>query len=362
MAFPHGAPGFLRDVVALGHGVPISFRSVAVPALGVIAPVGIGLAIGQFHLGLLAALGCVLLGAPSSSSLDVKQRIVSTVSDFAPVSLAIGAAALIADKPWGDAVAIALVSGAGLLAGYSRPVAVAAIRFGVCLVLGLSLLSAPAADSRGIGALAFAAGALWGAGLGLLPRGGNTAAAKKGRPAISPRARRVRFFRTLRTLGGWQFPLRLALGLGIASAIRHFWPAHHFYWIMLTVAVLTAPAIEPLPVKTAQRLAGTLGGVAFAALLRAGLPSPVWLALAACPLAILLPIARTTSYLLYSIVVTPLILLALDIGAPETHGLFIDRLTATFAAGAIVLALNMMFDRIGVAGAKAVAGNPLSTP
>ena len=35
MAFPHGAPGFLRDVVALGHGVPISFRSVAVPALGV---------------------------------------------------------------------------------------------------------------------------------------------------------------------------------------------------------------------------------------------------------------------------------------------------------------------------------------
>jgi uncharacterized membrane protein YccC len=149
-----------------------------------------------------------------------------------------------------------------------------------------------------------------------------------------------------------QFPLRLALGLGIASAIRHVWPAHHYYWVVLTVALLTPRPIEHVPVKTVQRLIGTIGGVAVAAVILVGFTSWVALAVLACLLAVSVPIARARSYLLYSVVVTPLILLVLDLGHPVPLALLGDRLVATLAGGAIVIAGNILFDRLLVRDAN----------
>ena len=49
-------------------------------------------------------------------------------------------------------------------------------------------------------------------------------------------------------------------------------------------------------------------------------------------LAILVPAARTRSYLLYSVVVTPLILLVLDLGRPIALGLLSDSAYALLAS------------------------------
>ena len=98
--------------------------------------------------------------------------------------------------------------------------------------------------------------------------------------------------------------------------------------------------------KTAQRLIGTVGGVGAAGIILVGLSSTIALAVTACLLAILVPVARARSYLLYAIVVTPLILLVLDLGRPVALGLLADRLVATLAGGAIVVAGNILFDRL----------------
>jgi uncharacterized membrane protein YccC len=248
---------------------------------------------------------------------------------------------------WSDAAVIMLVSVAGFLSGYSRPLAVAAIRFSIYLVLSAGFLEGVAAH-RGLAALVFGLGALWNIALRMLlaePLDVPTDVPPERRTPTAAQ-RGAHFRRVLRTLEGWQFALRLALGLGIASAIRHVWPDHHYYWVLLTVALLTQRPIEHVPVKTMQRLIGTIAGVAIAAVILISFSSYAALAVLACLLAILIPVARGYSYLLYSVVVTPLILLVLDLGRPVALALLSDRMVATLAGGAIVIAGNVVFDRL----------------
>jgi uncharacterized membrane protein YccC len=166
-------------------------------------------------------------------------------------------------------------------------------------------------------------------------------------PARAPtsKQRRANFRKTLRTLAGWQFPARLTVGLTMASIIRHLWPAHHFYWIMLTVALLTQRPVEHVPVKTLQRLIGTIAGVGITWLILIGVSSPLILATIVCVLGVLVPIARARSYLLYSLAATPLILLVLDLGKPIETALLADRMAATIIGGAIVIVANVAADR-----------------
>jgi uncharacterized membrane protein YccC len=242
---------------------------------------------------------------------------------------------------------IPAVAAAGLVSGYSRPVAVGATRFGIYLVLSAGFLEG-ASQHRGLVALIFGLGAVWNIILRMLlhEAAKDAPEAPSGRRTPTAAQRRAHFRKTLRTLDGWQFPLRLAVGLGIASGIRHAWPEHHYFWVLLTVALLTQRPIEHVPVKTVQRLLGTIGGVAIAAAILIGVSSAVVLAGLALLLAILVPLARARSYLLYSVVVTPLILLVLDLGRPLALSLLSDRLVATLAGGAIVIAGNIVFDRL----------------
>ncbi len=313
-----------REVFAIDRR-PVPARAIVMAVIGMTMPVVAGVALGRPQIGLTFGLGATLLGG-SSGGEGMGGRL-------AAVLLAAGAAAAIGARPWGDAAVMLLVAIAGLVASYGRTVATVAIRFSTCLVLCASFA---AGGHDNAAPLVFAAGALW--NLTLL------------RPAAPPATRRApdgaRFRARLRTIEGWQFPLRLALGLGIASAIRHAWPAHHYYWITLTVVLLTRPAIEHVPVRAVQRLFGTMAGVAFAAVMLICVSSPTGLCVAACVLAGMLPVARARSYLVYSAASTPLILLVLDIGKPVTWVLLVDRLTATLAAGAIVIALNVVFDRL----------------
>jgi uncharacterized membrane protein YccC len=143
----------------------------------------------------------------------------------------------------------------------------------------------------------------------------------------------------------------------MASIIRHLWPAHHFYWIMLTVALLTQRPVEHVPVKTLQRLIGTIAGVGITWLILIGGSSPLILAMIVCGLGVLVPIARARSYLLYSLAATPLILLVLDLGKPIETALLTDRMAATIIGGAIVIVANIVSDRFMNAPRGEVAGD-----
>jgi hypothetical protein len=339
-------PGLGREIFAMEGGAPIGGRAIFVAALGMGIPVVAGWLLGYREAGFTIGLGAILLagGLQSGAGAPLEGHPGRAVL---PALLAVAAATLVGGRPWTDAVVIPLVAIAGLLSGYSRPLAVASIRFSIYLVLSAGFLES-ASSHRSLAALIFGLGALWNIILRVLLTGRTIAPDETAAGVRMPTAaqRRAHFRKTMRTLDGWQFPLRLAIGLGIASAIRHALPAHHYYWVLLTVALLTQRPIEHVPVKTMQRLIGTIAGVAVAAIILAGFASYAALAVLACLLAILVPVARARSYLLYSVVVTPLILLVLDLGRPVPFALLGDRLVATLAGGVIVVTGNILFDRL----------------
>ncbi|MDB5709403.1 MAG: hypothetical protein JWL96_1473 [Sphingomonas bacterium] len=325
-------------------GEPLDARAVAIAALGMAVPALVGLALGRPGIGFTIGLGAMLLaGGPAQPGAASEPP--SPGAAILPAMLAVIVATLIAGAPWTDVVMIAVAGVAAAISGYSRPLAIAAIRFIIYLVLSVSLIDG-AAEHRAAAALIFGSGALWNVAIRLL--------LARRRPAAPPAEpvrvvtgaqRRAHWQRTMRTLAGWQFPIRLVLGLGIASALRHAWPAHHYGWIILTVALLTQRPLEPVPVKVLQRGLGTALGVALTWMILTGLAAPAALAVVICILATGASLARSRNYLAYAVLATPVILLVLDIGRPIEPALLVDRLVATLVAAAIVIGANLLLGR-----------------
>ncbi|MET3711016.1 hypothetical protein ABIC65_001718 [Sphingomonas trueperi] len=342
-------PRPVRALLAIDRTDPIRSRALAIGALGMAVPVALGLLLGQPHAGFLIGLGAVLLaGGPAEASVAGSDRAMRLLTMALPALAAVATATLLARLPAADPAMILMVAIAALSVNYSRPLAAAAIRFNIYCVLGMTLIEGSTAHGAG-SALVFGLGALWNILLRLLldPRGqAESALVQPQRRQPSPAQRRAHFRKQLHSLAGWQFSLRLAIGLGIASMLRHAFPTHHFAWLVLTVPLLTEHGIVPLPLKTLQRLLGTFGGVALAWLLFALAYGPIALGIVAAVLATLVPVARARSYLLYAILSAPLILLVIDIGHPATTALLVDRMVATLIGGAIVVALNLAFDRL----------------
>jgi hypothetical protein len=326
------------------QGARVDLRALGTAAIGTAGPILAGLALGHVHEGLTIGLGAMLLaGGPRD---DTAAEQPSHASAILPALLAILCATLIVGLPGHDLATIALAALAALVSGYSRPLAIAAIRFLVYFILCLTLLEA-AGEHRGAAAILFGIGALWNLAVrATLPRPARPAAPETPARVPTPAQRRAYFRRTLGTRAGWQFPIRLAIGLAAAMLIRDLWPAHHFSWVVLTVALLTQRPVEHLPVKLTQRTLGTTAGVAASWAILVLHPSQPVLAGILCLLAIAAPFARAGNYLAWSAVSSPAILIVMDFGRPIETMLLTDRLVATLAGAAIVLAGNFLADRL----------------
>jgi len=325
-------------------GEPLDARTVAIAALGMVVPALGGLALGRPGMGFTIGLGAMLLaGAPAPAAATGESP--SPGAAILPAALAVVIATAIAGTVWTDIVMIALAGVAATISGYSRPLAVAAMRFIIFLVLSISLIEG-AAGHRGAAALLFGAGALWNAAIRLLlaRRRPAAPAAEPARP-VTAAQRRAHWKRSMRTRAGWQFPIRLVLGLAVAALLSHVWPAHHYGWIVLTVALLAQRPLEPVPVKTLQRALGTALGVALTWAILTGLAAPAALTVAICLLATGASLARNRNYLAYAVLATPVILLVLDIGTPIAPALLVDRLVATLLGAAIVIGANLLLGR-----------------
>jgi len=323
-------------------------RALAIAALGMTVPVLAGLATGRPEIGFTIGLGAMLLtDAPTASDAGNIER-PSPGSAIPPAALAVISATVIcgAPSPWADIVMVLLAGCAAAISGYSRPVAVAAIRFVIYLVLSYTLLQSAGAH-RGGAALIFGLGALWNIALRMLltgPKAEPVETAPPARKPPTPAQLRAHWRKTMSQLAGWQFPIRVLLGLAAASVLRHLWLSHHSGWIVLTVALLTQRPIEPLPVKALQRALGTSLGVALTWAILVGAPSHVVLAVAICVLAAVATLLRPRSYLACAVVSTPVILLVIDLGKPIETALLTDRLAATAMGAAIVVAANLALD------------------
>ena len=321
----------------------VDARTIAVAALGMVVPVVVGVVLARPEIGFTIGLGAMLLAGGTAASGAGERP--SAASAILPAALAVLAATAIAGVAWTAIAMIVLTTMAAAVSGYSRPVGVAAIRFIIYFVLSLSLLETAGAH-RGGAALIFGLGALWNVAVRMMLTV-RRPAAEPIAPVRTPTAaqRHAHWRRTMRTLAGWQFPIRMGAGLAIASIIRLHWPAHHYGWIVVTVALLTQRPLERVPVKTVQRALGTIVGVAVTWAILTGVASHVVLAVLVCVLATIAPLARARNYLAYSAVSTPVILLVLDIGKPVEMALLTDRLVATIVAGGIVVIGNWLVER-----------------
>jgi hypothetical protein len=355
-AFNSLAKAHLADAFRWSGATPIEAAAVLAAGLGMAIPVLLAALNGHTALGLLAAAGSLAVGRVDLGE-NFRSHLTRLARSLVPAMVAASLAILFRANGWLTAVALVLPSAiAATISGFSRVIAVEATRFVVFLTIVSALPIPPASPDPWrpvVFFLLIVTGALWTALLSLIlgavlrrHRANKSGAPNEPAQSASLRQKYIRWKRSLSTLAGWSYPVRLLSCLSLAAMMDILWPSHHLHWLLLTVAILTGRQVEPAPVKTTQRAIGTaLGVVAAGLFLR--LELPLWaLILLIGLLAGLRPWLRNGNYLAYSAVMTPLVILIIDAGRTPENGILVDRLAATLIGALLVVAANLLFARL----------------
>ena len=317
----------------------ISVMSALIAAAAMGIPMMIAELRGHLGVGLVMALGA--LSATRTAPLaSIAERQAAARQAFLPTSLAAAVAALLSRIDYAELVMVTVVSLCALLIRYSRPVAVATVRFILFLVIFSTAIGASQTPWR----LAFlvTVGAFWTAALIFILSFVTTrppiASIRTTEASMHQRLNRMR--RELSAGSTWDYPARLFIGLALSFVVRQLCPTHHYSWITVAVALLTPRKFEMWPLRASQRLIGTVAGVLAAGLLlilNQGSPIQV---VAITVLAGLRSWYEERSYLLYTAVMTPLILCLLGGGQGTSFHLLVDRITATLVGVQLVWLSN----------------------
>lgn len=325
----------------------VELADMASSAIGMAGPVAVGALMGDLHAGLIASIGALAVGGAAMGT-SLAHQAQEFLKALAPVALATLAGAALAGHGWATVAGVVGISAvAGLAGGYSLAMVPASARFIIFLLMALNLATTVPHPLNLFGLIA--AGAVWTALVSMIlasavrAHRGPRLAMEDGLPsAATARQKFERWKASLARFTGWQYVLRLTACLAIAEAIQVIWPQHHSYWIGLTVALLTQRQIEALPVRTTQRALGTALGVLLAGLMIAYQPSPAVIVGVVAVIAGIRPLLKAKNYLAYSVIMTPLVIILLDGGQAPQAGLLIDRLGATLAGAALVVAANAL--------------------
>lgn len=316
--------------------------------IGMAAPVFAGATMGHPGAGLIAAVGAMAMSGAGPSA-NMRAQAGSLGEIFLPVLAAAFAAAIAAGHGrMTDVIIIAFAAAAAVVGGYSRGLVEATMRF----ILYLTLVTGiAAAGNQRVGmVLLIDAGALWAGLLSFVLASASRAVVpvprrpqpmeRTGRPEPTASQKFTRWKRSLRQLTGWQYTLRLLFCLSAATLLKWLFPSHHLHWVTLTVALLLHRQVEALPLKVTQRALGVAAGVGVAAVPLLSAP-PAWaMTLVIGLLASARPLLRNRNYLAYSVVATPLIILAMEANQPPAATILADRLVATLIGASLVIAAN----------------------
>ncbi|MFD2369588.1 FUSC family protein [Brevibacillus sp. GCM10020057] len=328
---------------------------VAACLIGMAGPIAAGMLCGKTELGLLAAYGAMI----HASSGEGEEAEPSRQHADRPMILRVGAllrrvfagalgmllGGLLGHHGWMYGTGMVLLSAlAALVGGLGREAAVASAQFIIFMVMGAGM----GGNSYGgqhhpgaVGAL-FGAGSLWGACASMLvsavfPGREKRIEAAPGRVAPSF-SKRLKWWRaSLQEFVGWQYCLRMGLCMAVAEAVGALLHQERSYWIPLTVAIVLQRSFAAVATRVIRRGAGTVAGALLGgALLLGSLPPTAGLLLAAA-LAALRPIFRSRSYTVYSMLMTPLMVVLLGFGTPMSADVLFTRVLDTGIGGAIAL-------------------------
>lgn len=336
--FNHVAEAFRwsteKEVTAIE--IVVSALAMAVPAL---------LVAKGHHMGLGLVGGMAMSGTVAHGKLKVQAG--SAGAAFATLAIAAGLACLVGRLGMaGQAAMLSLAAIAGIVGGFDRAMVAASMRFVFYLIMVGGIVATTSADPLLIFTVVMS-GALFAA---ILHIGMSAVVDRIRKPEEKPveanRAptARQKFNRLKRSLGewaGWQYPIRLVLSLGAVLLAHALFPSHDVHWAALTLVLLVERRPERMPRKTTQRVIGVIFGVCCAGLL-SFLALPAWAdVLSIAVLGGCRPFLRARNYLAYSIVMTPLMMMAMGTADQVlTAATLWDRLYATVFAACLVLFVN----------------------
>jgi len=133
------------------------------------------------------------------------------------------------------------------------------------------------------------------------------------------------------------FAIRLMVSVGVAAVISEDLDVQRSYWVVLTVALVLRPDFGSVFVRAVQRGAGTIVGAVAGAVILAAVPYGPFLLIPCAVLAPLLPYGRIRNFGLFSIFLTPLVVVLIDLLARTGWTLAENRLMDTLLGCAIAL-------------------------
>jgi uncharacterized membrane protein YccC len=134
--------------------------------------------------------------------------------------------------------------------------------------------------------------------------------------------------------------LRAAAAAAPAIAFTLIWFTPYDHWLTITIVATMQPYFGMTFARALERVGGTLLGGVVAALLALVVTTPLAIAAAMFPLAVLALAIRAVSFGLFMAALTPMIVLLVELGQPGTSEWMIAaaRTLATFAGGVIAVA------------------------
>jgi hypothetical protein len=342
-----GAGAHFKDALNWSRSAEVSPVSALACGLAIALPLLAGVTIGNMAIGAAAAIGGLAIGGGAGPARTLRSHARQLLSALLPCALGAGCAGLIAGQDWRHRIAMTLI--ATLAAVVSRfGFAASSVRFILCLLMTWSIVLN--GDARVASVAVVITGGLLAVTLhiavhALARLAGASApaaapAALAGDEARVPWGRWLAAFRqTILKPQGLQYPLRIFACLGAAALISAAWPLHHPEWIALTVAIVVRPQLDAAALRTTQRALGTVAGVAAGSAFVFLRPSSWAIVLAGGIIGALRPWALARSYLAYTAIMTPFMILMLDIAHPPEPSVLLSRLAATLTgAGIVVLA------------------------
>ncbi len=310
-------------VIQWSRGTPVPPARLVTAALAMAVPVTYGVATDHLAHASFAALGALALVVPARAVLEYPPTVVGRLSwlvrahsglmglGVVVTAAALGGAWLGGRGGWlGAAGVVGLATVAAVIGGFNRWMADATTRFITFLVMATGLGGVDAWEV----ARWFAVGVLWAIVLAF-------AAAPFSAPSAGSTATYRQLWRRwwgrLHTFDGWRYAAHLVPALAVASAIGALWHQEKSYWIALAVVIVVRRRGDSL-LRATERCLGTCAGVLIGGALVLWVP-PSWVIVAVVSVfAGLRPLLKERNYAAYATIMTPLVVLLMDLGrTPE---------------------------------------------
>ena len=326
---------WLRRLIRIeGPGIRTAFAAVT--------PIVVGQLAHNPTAGTMMALGGLYVSTTDKEGASVRSLAAATLA----VASGAFVAALAAQNVWSAILLITAVSfGAGLL--YAFGDLAGQIGFATALVCAVEAGS-PAHGEAALERMGeFALGGIWAALLTCLLWHWEGRQAAPAEAPVEPDQQE--------TERRWkpeviQHALRLAVAAGIAVSLYRALGMQRGYWLIITVLVIMKPELSATRQRALERVVGSLVGGAVAVLIAATVRNVVVMDLLLVAFAILAYSHLSYDYGLYTVFLTPFVILLVNMAAPGDWHVALLRISDTIFGGALAWIIAILLrPRVGVA-------------